>query len=192
MSALRRDILRKVDDLFYFKGVSTTGVDEVAATCGVAKASIYRLFGSKEELVVEWLRSRDGNYMEWLTSSVDMLSPAPTGKPLAVFDSLASRFRRSGFRGCAFLNTIVELGQTDHPAVYVARAHKVRFRKLLESYLYEAGYGNAAHLSELLAQLVDGAQIASLREHGPEPVIRAKQMATCVLEMEGIKRGLDD
>lgn len=174
-------ILKVADKLFYQDGIRAVGVDRLIAESGVAKASFYRAFASKDDLVAAWLDQRDQQWRIWLQTSVDQLAPRAQDKPLAVFDALDARFRQSTFRGCAFINTITELARLDHPGAHAARRHKESVRALLASLLKDAGYKDFEALALIFLQLIDGAIVAAVREGKPDAALRARQLAELVL-----------
>lgn len=174
-------ILKVADKLFYQDGIRAVGVDRLIAESGVAKASFYRAFPSKDDLVAAWLDMRDQQWRAWLQATIDQLAPRAQDKPLAVFDALDTRFRLSTFRGCAFINTLTELARLDHPGAHAARRHKESVRTLLASLLKDAGYKNFESLSVIFLQLIDGAIVAAVREGKPDSALRAKQLAELTL-----------
>ena len=183
-SPLKQRILDTADTLFYAEGVRAIGIDRIIAESGVAKASFYRFFASKDILIAEWIQMRDRAWRLWLEDSVGTLSPQAKGRPLAVFDALYARFSAPGFRGCAFTNTIIEFSNAEHPGALAARAHKQQVVALLERYLVDAGQATgvaAAALALDLMLLVDGALVTALREQKPEAALRAKRIARLLL-----------
>ena len=174
-------ILKVADKLFYQDGIRAVGVDRLIADSGVAKASFYRAFPSKDDLVAAWLDKRDQQWRAWLQATVDQLAPRAQDKPLAVFDALDTRFRLSTFRGCAFINTITELARLDHPGAHAARRHKELVKTLLASLLKDAGYKNFESLAVIFLQLIDGAIVTAVREGKPDAALRAKQLAELTL-----------
>lgn len=183
-SPLKEHVLSFADKLFYAEGVRAVGVDRIIAESGVAKASFYRLFHSKDQLLIDWIRKRDVEWRQWLADSVDMLSPQPDNRPVAVFDALYARFRSPQFRGCAFLNTIVELAPMQHPAANAAREHKRSVIGMLETWVSEAGYVEVETVALHVMQLVDGAIVTALREEQPDAALRAKKLAQLYLNFE--------
>src|SRR5437660_1647306 len=93
----RERLLDAAEELFYAEGVRAVGVERILAESGVGRASFYRHFASKDDLVVAVLRRRDQAWRAWLAERVDALG----GKPLDVFAALAERFACADFRGCA-------------------------------------------------------------------------------------------
>ena len=184
-SVLKQRVLDTADTLFYAEGVRAIGIDRIIAESGIAKASFYRFFVSKDALITEWIDMRDRAWRLWLEDSVASLSPQAAGRPLAVFDALYARFQLPQFRGCAFTNTIIELSNSNHPGASAARKHKEQVVALLERYLIEAGQTSAkiaAALAADLMLLVDGALVTALREQKPEAALRAKRIAMLLLQ----------
>jgi AcrR family transcriptional regulator len=187
-SPLKHRVLETADQLFYAEGIRAVGIDRIIAESGIAKASFYRFFESKDALIAEWIQMRDFAWTSWFVEAVDMLAPDPANRPLAAFDALYSRLRNPSFRGCAFLNTIVELARDSHPATQAARAHKNKVRELIRTYLEAAGYEAAEEISTVFMQLIDGALITALRERQPAAALRAKEMARVILDSQAKKR----
>ena len=90
----RERLLAAADELFYDEGVHTVGIDRVIEHAGVAKASLYNLFGSKEELVAAYLASRHDRTTSRLTEVIESVGE-PRQKILAVFDSQAQQYQQS-------------------------------------------------------------------------------------------------
>src|SRR6195952_5374328 len=97
----RDRLLDAANELFYAEGVQTVGIDRIIEHAGVAKASLYNTFGSKEELVKAYLESRHAGTTARLHAAVEQ-EPDPRARLLAVFDAQAEFFSQPGFRGCAF------------------------------------------------------------------------------------------
>src|SRR5580692_6966840 len=94
----RDRLLDAADELFYAEGVHTVGIDRVIEKAGVAKASLYGTFGSKEELVCAYLEKRKGEREARIAARLAPLTD-PREKILAVFDALEERMAEPAFRG---------------------------------------------------------------------------------------------
>lgn len=177
----RERLLATAEDLFYAEGVRAVGVERILAESGVGRASFYRHFASKDDLVVAVLAGRDARWRQWLAERVEALG----GGPLTVFDALAERFAERDFRGCAFINTMVETADPDSPAHRVAARHKERVIELLTRILTDAGAPEPAGLAVEFALLVDGAIVTALRERTPAAAHRARSVAAALLVARG-------
>lgn len=176
----RARLLETAEDLFYAEGIRAVGIDRVLAASGVGKASLYRHFASKEELVVAVLRSRDESWRAWLQAAVADADVAASERPLAIFDALASRFSRRDYRGCAFINAMVEAADRDGPIHRVAAEHKRELTHYVQTLLAEAGRDDL-ELAESLVLLIDGAIVTAVRTASAEPARRARTIAEVVL-----------
>ena len=177
----RERLLTTAEDLFYAEGIRAVGVERILSASGVGRASFYRHFAGKDDLVVEVLAGRDERWRDWLRSAVDDYELPAADRPLAVFDALAERFARDGFRGCAFINTMIEAADRDSAAHQVAAAHKSAVTEYLDTLLTEAGRDDHAELAPELMLLIDGAIVTALREGTPDSAGRAKRIAAALL-----------
>ena len=116
----RERILLAAHDLFYRDGIRATGVDRVIAESGVAKVTFYRQFPSKDDLILAFLDHRHERWMAWF---VDALA-RHGGTLAAVVPALGEWFRGKDYRGCAFLNSVGELGPVLPGVLDVTRRHK--------------------------------------------------------------------
>ena len=176
----RERILDAATELFYAQGIRAVGVDTIIARSAVAKASFYRHFPSKDDLAVVYLERRDLLWRQWFVDAVARLSPGPKGRPLAIFDALSERFRSKDFRGCAFINSIVELANRDHAAHIAADLHKREVTALVALFLGEAGFTDE-DLPRTFVMLMDGAIVTALREGTHGAAARAKAVASALL-----------
>ncbi|WP_437766533.1 helix-turn-helix domain-containing protein [Sorangium sp. So ce281] len=177
MRDARRHILEVAERLFYAEGYRAVGVDRLIAEADVAKATFYRHFPTKDDLLVAVLDARDLRFREWLAARVEALADDPRDRPLAVFDALAELFAADDFRGCAFLNTMVEVASRSHPAHEAAQRHKQRLIDYFERLLREAGVPSASALAPQILLLIDGAIVTAVREGGPGAAARARSLA---------------
>ena len=105
----RERLLEAAGELFYADGVQSVGIDRVIERAGVAKASLYSTFGSKEGLVSAYLDERHARVLARARAGVDAVDPAdPAARILAVFDAQAERFRAADYHGCAFIAASAE------------------------------------------------------------------------------------
>jgi AcrR family transcriptional regulator len=179
MSKVRTRILEVASELFYQQGIKAVGVDAIISKAEVARMSFYRHFTSKEGLVLAFIRGRDAEFRSWLAAQVERLAPDLHDRPLAVFDALAVRLATPGYRGCAFINTMVETADRNDLAHLAAANHKARFEEYLAGLLSDAGL-DPHHAADLLL-LFDGAVVAAVREGSVEPAKRARRLAALLL-----------
>lgn len=175
-------ILEAASNLFYERGFSGVGVDEIVVRSGVAKMTLYKHFPSKDDLAAEVVRSRGKAWLDWFISRTRARTGDPTGRLLAMFDVLEEWFARPDFRGCTNLNVSAEQPRPEHPLRLLARQGKFALLKEIESLAREAGVEQPAELAEQWLLLVDGA-IASAQLWGiAGPARRARQVAKRLLD----------
>src|SRR5882757_8285855 len=102
-------------ELFYKEGVSTVGIERVLEHAGVAKATLYSAFGSKEGLVRAYLRARQADTSERMARELEARYRTPKERLIGVFEVQGLSFTEPGFRGCSFLsaNAQAPLGSVD-------------------------------------------------------------------------------
>jgi AcrR family transcriptional regulator len=166
-SAARERILRAVDDLFYRQGVQAVGVDAVVERAGVNKMSLYRNFGSKDQLITAFLEDRNRQYWEWWDWVMQRHDGGPRQKLYGLFEELQARVTNKGYRGCPFVNLAAELSNAKHPARAVVTRNKQELRRRLCELAKAAGASNPEALSESLILLMEGAY-ASSQTCGPD------------------------
>ncbi|WP_428837709.1 TetR/AcrR family transcriptional regulator [Streptomyces olivaceiscleroticus] len=101
----------------------------------MGRASLYRHFSGKDDLVAAVLQRRDENWRAWLEARVE----AHGGGPLAVFDALAEGAEDDGFRGCAFIDAMAETGEPDSEAHRLAADHKRKVTAYVHGLLVKVG-----------------------------------------------------
>src|ERR1700716_292155 len=107
-ASARERLLDAASNLFYEEGVHTVGVDRVVERAGVAKATLYTLFGNKDGLVRAYLTAHDEEVRERMTRELAARYTTPRERLLGVFEIQGLRFTETGFRGCAFARASAE------------------------------------------------------------------------------------
>src|ERR1700722_11824902 len=120
----RERILSAAYELFGRRGIRAVGTDEVIARAGVAKATLYRHFATKDELVLAVLERREQLWTHGLIEAQsERLGNTPEERLLAIFDVMHDWFQsRDGFEGCSFINVLLEFA-SDHPTGQACVAH---------------------------------------------------------------------
>lgn len=158
---VRERILETASNLFYAQGVRAVGVDLVVKEAGVAKTSLYRHFGTKDELIAAFLEREDLDF--W--SQWDRVAAEHRGEPrqelLAHLAWIGARAGRPNYRGCPQLNVAAEFPEVDHPARRVAAAHKHELRRRLTVIADGLDVRDSRELGGQLAVLINGAFVSS-------------------------------
>lgn len=174
----RQRLIDAAKKLFYAEGVRAVGLERLLTDSGVGRASFYRHFASKDDLVVTMLREYEQNYRVWLAQQTEVWG----GTPLAVFDALIEYAEISDFRGCAFINAIAESAEPDKQIQQMTNQHKEEVANYLRSLLVTSGYPDDENLARQLLLLIDGASVAELYERTSRPARQAKAMAEALLD----------
>lgn len=177
---MREHILEVATGLFYREGLRAVGIDRIIAEAGIAKATLYRHFPTKEQLIADYLRSRHALTLAAMQAALDAAGADPARRVSALFDWLYAR-ADSDFRGCAFLLAVAEHG--DSPEIReVVRQHKDAVRAMFAGAL--AGLGRSRgvkQLAEQLALLYDGALATIMVRRKPDAVVLARKSARTLL-----------
>jgi AcrR family transcriptional regulator len=152
-------LLAAADELFYQHGINLVGIDRVIEHAGVAKASLYDCFGSKEELIRAYLKGRADKRQARISARLAGLE-TPQEKILGIFDALAEIVNQTNYRGCVFQRASAEAGMSsiikgtcDEPRAWL--------RSLFTELAGQAKAADPELLGRQLVFLYDGAALAA-------------------------------
>jgi len=192
----RERILAAARKLFYCHGIRAVGVETIAEAASTNKMTLYRHFGSKDELIAAYLTelAKEGDEV-W-----DQLSREHPGDPQAQIEGWLRYVERTltdcAERGCAIANAAVEMREFDHPARQIIDDYKTRKRNRLVALFREAGYPDPEQVADEVFLLFEGARISIqccstgpavrvarmlrtlLAEHAPKPQTKSKTQKT--------------
>ena len=177
----RERILETAFALFYARGIRAVGIDLIIAESGVAKATFYKHFRAKEDLVLAYLEKVDGIWSTQLRTAAAQAGPRPADQLVGLFDALQSACRREGYRGCAFINAAAE----SQPGTRVHErtvAHKEAVRAWVRDLADAAGAADPAALARSLTLLLDGGLASGALDGNPEAPTVAKACARALVE----------
>jgi len=176
----RERLLEAADGLFYAEGVCSVGIDRVIAEAGVAKATLYSTFGSKDELVRSYLAGRSADWQRHVARELPVRWEAPGDRLLGVFELLGEWFAAPGYRGCPFINASAET-RPGGGVERVSDEHRAWVRSLFAALAAEAGVADPDRLSRALALLYDGAMVAAQLDREPTAAATARDAAGALL-----------
>jgi len=158
---VRDRILATASDLFYQHGIRAVGVDLVVEKAGVAKTSLYRHFGTKDDLVVAFLQRMDEEF--WKTwDEVSQQHPDDGRAELkAQLEWIGERVNQPDYRGCPQLNIAAEYPELGHPARKFAKEHKREMRRRLKNIAEKLKSAYPDQLAGQLAVLINGAFVST-------------------------------
>ncbi|KAA0939312.1 TetR/AcrR family transcriptional regulator [Streptomyces apricus] len=158
-SEARARLLDTATRIFYTEGIHSVGIDRITAEAKVTRATLYRHFTGKEDLVLAYLDRADQGIRGQVAVARDSGASA-TDKVLAVAESIARSITSPGFRGCAFLNAAAEYPDPAHPIHQVVLTHRQWFLNTVTELLADTGDAPAAPGARHLVMLRDGAMAA--------------------------------
>jgi AcrR family transcriptional regulator len=178
-TSARERLLAAADELFYENGINLVGIDRVIEHAGVAKASLYDCFGSKEELIRAYLKGRADKRQARIVERLAGLE-TPQEKILGVFELMAEIANSPDYRGCAFQRASAEAGASS-----IIKGTCDESRTWLRSQFTELARQAKAADPELLGQqlvfLYDGAALAASVDGDRNAPRAAKALAAQIL-----------
>jgi AcrR family transcriptional regulator len=172
-------ILAAADKLFYTKGIRAVGVDTVAAEAGVSKRTLYNHYPSKDALIAAYLTAR-------------FRHTAPSDAPareqiLGAFDRLERILADGSFRGCPYVNAVIEIGDPKHQAAGIAVQFKEQRRLWYRALLERLGVKDPDALATQLQLLAEGALAAALVRGDPSLARSARAAAEVLLDAAKVR-----
>ncbi|WP_262283840.1 TetR/AcrR family transcriptional regulator [Micromonospora sp. MA102] len=158
-SEARQRLLTTATRIFYAEGIHSVGVDLIIAEAKVTRATFYRHFPGKEDLVLAYLQAADQAIRDQVDTAFAAALPAPDALR-AVAESIARDIRSPGFRGCAFLNAVAEYPDPDHPVHQAVLAHRQWFLDTVNTLLASIQESDAESAARHFVMLRDGAMAA--------------------------------
>jgi AcrR family transcriptional regulator len=150
----RERLLETASRLFYAEGIHAVGVDRLVREAGVTRATFYRHFPSKDDLVEAYLRATDAELREVVEAAA--ASGAKEDALAAVFELVASSTERSEFRGCHFINAAAEYPGAKNAVRGAIDEHRVWFARTLTDLARQAGHPEPEYAASVLVILHDG------------------------------------
>ncbi|MDB5595261.1 MAG: transcriptional regulator, TetR family [Hyphomicrobiales bacterium] len=177
----RERLVAAASRLFCRFGINSVGVDTVVAEAGIAKATLYKAFGSKEKLVEAVLEREGRLWRDWFLAGLDAGSVAPIDRLRRIFPLMGEWFAQDRFYGCPFINAIGESDKSDDRLRTIAIAHKMAVLKRIEELADAAGLREPMKLAHQIGLLIDGAIVVAMITRDPASARMAADMAEQLL-----------
>jgi AcrR family transcriptional regulator len=162
VTEVRERLVSAAYELFAHNGVQAVGVDAIIERSGVARQTLYRHFGSKQELVLAFLERREEMWTYgWLAAEVTRREHDPRRRLLAIFDVFDEWFHTPDFEGCSFINVMLEHPDVEHPLHQAAAGYLARIRSFLEDLATDAGVAEPASFAREWHILMKGSIVAA-------------------------------
>jgi AcrR family transcriptional regulator len=177
----RERILGAAYELFSRRAIRDVGIDEVIERAGVAKATLYRHFPSKDDLVIAFLERREERWtMAWVEAEARRRGTTPEEQLLAIFELFDEWFHRHDFEACSFINVLLEMGP-EHPVGQASVRHLESIRSVVSRLAEEAALRDPESFSRSWHILMKGS-IVSASEGDADAAQRARSMAQLLIE----------
>ena len=163
----RGRLLGAATHLFCKNGINATGIDAIIHEAGTAKTTLYKLFGSKTNLVHAVLESEGKQWREWFIGAMESGGGDAQAKLTRIFPALKSWFGEERFYGCPFINAVAEHDKDQKQFRAVAMRHKKVVLAHIEKLAAEMGAAEPELLAHQLALLIDGAIVAAMVSRNP-------------------------
>lgn len=181
-SQARQQILQTASDLFYQKGIQHVGINEVIAASGVAKRTLYRWFPSKDKLIEEVMKYRASQWLRWFEDAVAERGKTPKERLLATFDVLREWYATPNFRGCPFINAVLEIADASHKAHHISIELRESIRKIIMRLAAEAGVQDPEFFSQQYLLLIGGASLMATIEQSPAGATFAQKALSVLID----------
>ncbi|GHJ05395.1 TetR family transcriptional regulator [Streptomyces olivaceus] len=157
----RERILDAAEELFRSEGIRGVGVQAIAERAGTTKMAIYRHFGTKDELVAEWLRIVAADYQAAFDRVEADFPDRPREQILGLARFIAEGLPAISHRGCPFINSLAELPDRSHPARQVIGEHKARQTRRLTGMCVRAALPDPEQAAAQITFVLEGAQVST-------------------------------
>ena len=166
--------MKAASELFYEQGISATGVDALIDLANVAKATFYRHFASKDDLVLAWLRSPYARWIDAVVPELEGRVSSPLARLVLFWDVMADWVEGHGFIGCPYINTLAEARETSDPAHEEVRSFVEEVDGYFAATAAAAGVAEPADLGRRLRFIAMGFFISVSLERSREPAETAR------------------
>jgi AcrR family transcriptional regulator len=178
---VRDRILATATELFYEHGIRAVGVDLIVKEAGVAKTSLYRHFGTKDDLIVAFLRYMDQEFWKTWDEVTGQHPDDARAELYAQLEWIGERAGKPGYRGCPQLNIAAEFPDVDHPARKFAKDHKRELRRRLRVIAKKLKCSAPDVLAGQLAVLINGAFVSTPMYERGEATMLLRRAADALL-----------
>lgn len=184
----RGRLLSAATRLFCKNGINATGIDAIINEAGTAKTTLYKLFGSKTNLVHVVLETEGKQWREWFIAAIESGGGSAQAKLARIFPALKDWFGQERFYGCPFINAVGEHDKDQKQLRAIAMRHKKVVLSHLQKLATEMGAAEPEVLAHQLALLMDGAIVAAMVSRDPGVADTAALAAGSLFEPAKTKR----
>ncbi|MEO0895296.1 MAG: TetR/AcrR family transcriptional regulator [Bacteroidota bacterium] len=181
-SEVKDKIIDTASELFYRKGYNSTGINEIIAEAGIAKATLYNHFKSKDEICIAYLQSMNSTFLRDIAA---FCRGREKGKEqiLAIFDFLQEFYQTSVFNGCWCIKTVAEVPKDNEGIRGEIKRQKNLFIQVIADLIGENLGTEEQHTSKVrqIYLLYEGAVSESHLHQADWPIAEAKRICEAVI-----------
>jgi len=182
-SSARQRLLDVASDLFYREGIRAISMDTIVDRSGISKATLYRHFPTKDDLIAAYLEAHDHHIWEHFDEAIAKHEGNPKRQLMALIDAVIELFKPEYYRGCPFLNAFAEFSDENHPAHRLAYEYNCALRNRLLHLGQQAGVTDESWADQLL--LVINGAYSSITVLGlTESAAQLKKIATWMINQQ--------
>jgi AcrR family transcriptional regulator len=182
MAEPRRRILAAAALLFAENGVARTGVDALIEAAGVAKATFYRHFPSKDALVLAWLQEPETRWFDRVRATAEARAASSREVISRLFEAVAEWLEAEDYLGCPYLNAAVEIADPNVPAARTIQTYLAEIRRYLDASAAAAGMPEPARFGGELHALLAGAITLGVATRSGDAALAARDAAVALLD----------
>ena len=182
MTVLKDKLLAVATDLFQTRGINSTGVDTIVSVAGTTKMTLYKYFGSKEDLVLEVLKKGHADFQAWIDEKLNTSSKKPADKIQQLFDCIEEWVSSPAFIGVGFIKASAEFPNEQNPIHQLSSQQSREFRQFIGQLAKEANIKDADGLALQLSLLFEGSMQAEQMKRGSGAIKYAKKAAKILID----------
>ena len=179
-AGVRERVLSAAYELFSREGIKSVSVDAIVARTGCARASLYNIFGSKDELIAAFLRRREQLRTRiLLENEVRRRTDVSDARLLAIFDVLDQWLKTDDFQHCTLIKMLLE-AEPDSFVYNAVRGQLARVREMVEGFAEDAGFDRPKDFARVWHMLMKGA-IVSGQEGDRNAAVEARRAGEIII-----------
>jgi AcrR family transcriptional regulator len=174
-------ILATATKLFETRGIQSSGIDTIIAEAGIAKATLYKHFPSKNILITAYLRDKSDRFYDWLNTRLVSKKADSIDILILLCELVEQWIQTPEFHGLPFHIASVEFPEPDHPINQYSAVLAVELQGYLSKIAAKAGAKKPAALGQQLTIIFEGAALVERLSPGSGAAKRAKNAAITLI-----------
>ncbi|MEM7369871.1 MAG: TetR/AcrR family transcriptional regulator [Bacteroidota bacterium] len=152
-SEVKQHIIRTASFLFYKNGYNRTGINQIISEAGIAKATLYHHFKSKEDICLAYLRFKNTTFLKDIEEYCNTKAGGKA-RIIGLFEFLQLFFLDSDFNGCWCIKTVAEIPKENQKIRSEIQLQKTAFIQLIEKLIVENLLKSYDEISKALSRQV--------------------------------------